>query len=426
MTKREEIQSWLTSEILKLKDLILLCSIRIGKAKTSLDAIEPNESVLIVYPLVEIQKGWKEDLIKFPPKSTNITFSTTHGLKKFKDQYFDFIILDEPQLYSKAQRDIIKTLKYTKRVALTGTLKYSTKTKLKEELNLEVKAEYTLDQAIADGIVKDYKIFVHMWGLDNDIRDISYVRYAKPSLGSDREVYDYYLSIMESTETMQNRKVAMAVFRKYQSLLVNHIYNSPSLFICAKNIANQNYEYKTLIYSMRTEIVERLSSGLTYTSKNRNKEVLDLFKESKSGHLGVVNCIQAGVTIKNLNKVLIHSTESNTEKFQQKIGRSLLYDFNGNYSEIHVCCLKDTIMERWINLGLSSLNQNKITFIYEGKEYSKVEWLKFNNPGKELFQYYNGGICYLLDKEQRTFSNYCFIDNPTNNYSLNREKLIRI
>lgn len=428
MNKRVAIQSWITSEILRLKDLIVLCSIRIGKTKCALDAIETGESVLVVYPLIEIKKSWDADVTKFTPKSKNITYSTSHSLKKYKDQYFDYVIIDEPQLYSKAQRDILKTIKYKKRVALTGTLKNSTKSKLKEELKLEVKCEYNLDKAIEDGIVKDYKIYVQMEDLDNIERNTSYIKFGQEIKGTDKEIYDYYNSIMEKFEDSENEedpKKAYAITMKYRGLLTNHIYNCKTLFNKAIGLTNLYMGNKMLIYSMRTDIASELAFGLSYTSKSRDKKVLEQFKTSKNGALGVVNCIQAGVTIQNLNKVIIHSTESNTEKLQQKIGRSLLYDFEGNYSEIHICCLKDTIMERWVNLGLSSLNQNKIIFVYEGKEYSKLEWIKIKHPNKDLYLYDNGGICFI-SKIKDGITYYSFIDNPINEYTLKESRLTKL
>lgn len=408
--KRKKIQLKFTNLILNIKDLILLVSIRLGKTKISLDAIEEDESVLVVYPLIQIKKGWDEDIIKFPPKSNNITFTTTTSLKKYKDQYFDYLILDEPQLYSKAQRDIVKSIKYKKRVALTGTLKPSTKSKLKQELNLEVKAEYSLDNAINDGLVKDYKIYVHIEDLNNTNKNCRYKKFGNEVVGTEKEAYDFYYK---------------GYLKGFKNEITDFIYNSITLYKLAHSLCLRFKDQKTLLYSMRTIVLEDLVKN-TYTSKNKNKILLEEFKLSKSGHLGVVNKVQAGVTFYHLDKVIFHSAEANTEKIQQKIGRSLLYDFEDNYSEIHICCLKDTIQERWINLGLSSLNQNKITYIYNNKEYTKLEWVKFNNPGKELYQYYNGGICYLVDEEQKAFSNYCFIDNPNNKYSLLKEKLIKI
>ncbi len=425
--KRSDIQQLATNTILKELDLILFISLRLGKTRIALKAIEKNESVLVCYPNISIKDAWKDELLKFIPKSTNITFTTNSSLKKFKNQYFDYIIIDEPQLLSLNQINQLKTISYKKRVALSGTLNDKTIKRLNEKLNLKIKFTYDISQAIKDGLVKDYEIKLLFTELDNINKNIIYKKYGKEILGSEKEVYESYTNTMNyfNNQFVNTGSIKASLgYKKYMGIRSNFLYNSSTLLKLAKTIISKNKDDKCLIYTLRTDIADELSD-ISFHSKNKVDDVLNKFKSSKKGHLSVVNCVQAGVTIKNLDKVIFHSYESNEEKLYQKLGRSLFYEFEGQKAQIFICVLKGTQMETWVSKAIKSLEQYKIKYVFKDKEYNKLDWIKVNYPDKELYEY-NGSICYLADKKQETFSKYVFIDNPYTQYSLMKEKLTKL
>ncbi len=422
MDKRSLIQEEASQVVLTEKDLILFISIRLGKTRIALKAIEVDETILIVYPNSTIKNSWLDELIKFKPLSTNIVFTTKNSLKHHKDKYYDTLILDEPQLMqSKKQIDLIKTIKFKKRIALTGTLNVKTIKKLDEELGLKVKFRYDISDAIKDKLVKDYRINIHFTELNNQIANIKYKSYGKDVIGTEEQAYNSFTQTMNYFSGSQNIKFTMG-FKKYMGIRTNFLYNSGSLLKLASDLVLKHKHEKVLIYTMRQEIADKLSN-ITYHSKSKNEVDLDNFKISTDGHLSVVNCVQAGVTIKNLNRVIFHTYESNTEIFYQKLGRSLLYEFKGEVSNIHICVLRGTQMEKWANNACKALEQDKIVYHLNGNTYNKVEWVKLNYPDKQLFMY-NGSICYLFSEVQRQFSDYIFIDNPERCYSLNRDSLM--
>jgi len=420
MNKRTQVQKEASQCILDKKDLIVFCSLRLGKTRISLMAIEEDDKVLICYPNIAIKDSFEQELTKFTPKSTNITYTTKDSLKKFKNQYFDYIIIDEPQLLSLAQINHLKTITYKKRVGLSGTLNPKTIKRLDEKLGLKIGFSYTIEEAISDGIVKDYQVNIVFEDLNDIVKAGTYKKFKTIRAGTEKEIYDSYTTTMnyfsQKYEETGDTKYNLG-YRKYMGLRTNFLYNSFTLLILAKKLIDKYKDEKCLIYTMRTDIADNLSKE-SFHSKNKSS-VLDKFKESNEGHLSTVNCISTGVTIANLNKVIFHSTESNEEKLYQKLGRSLLHRYKGEKAEIFICCLKDTQMETWIKRATKSLDQNKINYIYKDKSYNKLEWIKFNNPSKILYDY-NGSICYKGD------SLYYFVDNPYTGYPLNIEKLTLI
>lgn len=430
MTLQDEIQDKLAKVILSLKDTILLVSLRLGKTRIALKAIEKGDKVLVVYPDVTIKKSWEAELIKYVPLSTDITFTTKASVHKLINTSWDFLIIDEPQLtMSEKQLHALSTIKYKKRVALSGTLKPQTLKILKAKLNLTVGYTYTIANAIKDKLVKDYKVNVHFTTLDDFVK-LPYTKFGKTFYGTEKEIYDYYTEAMtyfkkKEEDGGEDKLKSMLGFKKYMGLRTNLLYNSLALFKQAKILTKKFEKEKMLIYTLRTDIADDLSD-FSYHSKKKEDELLESFKEAPNGHAAVVNCVRAGVTIKKLYRVLFHTYESNTEILYQKLGRSLLYEFTEDKSVIDICCLKNTQMETWVNKACESLEQEKIFYIYQGIEYSKNHWIKMNNIGKELY-FYNGAVVYrgedLIDSNQ-IIKQYRFLDTPDKLYPIADKNLI--
>lgn len=432
--KRDLIQDEFCDLILKERDLILFCSVRLGKTRIALKAVEPMDRVLVVYPDTPIKKSWLDELTKFEPASRDITFVTKASLHKYMNTHWDYLIVDEPQLIqSDKQIASLKTITYRKRVGLGGTFNNKTLKKLKDELNWHVKGVYTIADAIKDKLVKDYQINIHFIDLD-DIVKIPFDFFKRKSTGTEKQIYKFYSDQMDyfkSREldpdiTPRDRMFAMLGYKKYMGLRTNLLYNSVALLKKAKQLVNERSNDKLLIYTLRTDIADELSD-VSYHSKNKEEEVLEMFKIAAKGHMAVVNSVRAGVTILGLNSVLFHSYESNTELLYQKLGRSLLYEFEGEKSQVDLCCLKNTQMEVWVDQACRSLEQDKINYIIDGKTYNKIEWIKLSHPDKELY-FYDGAVVYkgpdVPGMFGGTITHYYYIDNPYKGYTLSPKKLI--
>lgn len=362
---RDTIQKKASETILQLKDLIVNISIRVGKTRIALMAVEKGDKILVCYPNVTVKKSWEDELKLYKSLSTNITFTTFASLKKFKNQFFDYIIIDEIQRLSAAQIKAIKTIKYNKRVGLSGTLSDKTLEKLKWNLGLEVKFKYSIEDAIKDVLVKDYKVIVNYCELDNTKRNQHFKKYGKDYIGTEKELYEHYTKTMAYFETQYQETGEFKFkfgYKKYMGLRTNMLYNSENLFNLAKSIITKHKDKKCLIYTLRQDIANQLSEEV-YHSGNKEEAVLADFKTSKLGHLSVINCVTAGITIQNLSSVIFHVFDSNPETMVQKLGRSLLYQFDGDISIVNICCIKDTQMEKWLGKALESLDKNKIIYL---------------------------------------------------------------
>ncbi len=218
-------------------------------------------------------------------------------------------------------------------------------------------------------------------------------------------------------------------YRVARSKSTDMIYNSSDISAKVNELIEQYKDQKTLIFSLRTEVADTLAVK-SYHSKNVDNEALEEFKLSESGHLSTVNMIAEGMTIKNLNTIICHTVTSNTEDFQQKLGRGLqLGEIDNSICTIHLICLRGTAQEYWVELACKSLNQYKIFMIYSRPSpyydiinISKIEYFKKQFKSKELYLY-NGSFCYKHKTNQGEIG-YIFINDATNKlYNLPLSKL---
>lgn len=432
---RQQVQQRLTGIVLTLKDTLLHVSIRLGKTKIALDAIEPGDKVLWIYPSNAMLTGYLEDMIKFPPKSMDIKFTNISSIKKFVNTDWDFIIVDEIQrCTSAAQIKALKTLTYRKRVGLSGTMNDKTLELLRKELNWTVGAKYTLEDGIRDGAVKDYKVYIHFSNLCNNNRNIEIKKFGKSVMATEQEAYDSYCSTMEYFDGLQqdararqdysSAAKAKMGYIKYMGLRTNLLYNSTCLYESAGAIVHSMRNKKVLIYALRTEIADALSEK-SYHSKNKDDAVLEEFRTSENGHLAVVDMVTTGITIRNLNNVIFHSYDSNTENFHQKLGRALLHEGNGHCANVHVCTLRGTQNEKWIERACESLEMNKIFYVIDGVTDTKIKSIKKMHNNAPLFMIKENGKIIVWSGVNSDGMNQYFFPGDTKktyNYSPNKLK----
>jgi superfamily II DNA or RNA helicase len=173
MRNKDEIQQEIIDKIVKnqLKGIVL-SSVRSGKSRILLKSIQYLEhispKVLVLYPNIDILQSWKNemDLINYYP---NITFSTFISTNKVKDEKWDIIIADEGHLIPEENilPKFAEICKKCERVIIaSGTYSSKTLETLKEYTGLDLIVEYSTEQAIKDGIICDFTIYIHQYNLD--------------------------------------------------------------------------------------------------------------------------------------------------------------------------------------------------------------------------------------------------------------------
>lgn len=334
--------------------ILNLCP-RFGKIYTTINILEKMDkdiSILIAYPDLKIKAAWEADFETRGYDNPNITYTTHLSIKKHTEAQYDLVVLDEVHLLSEAQIEAVKELKCDNMLGLTGTLSSWTETTLREELNLCVLAEYTIDQAIKEGVIVDYQITVITTPLDNK-KLIQYKTKSKTEKAQ-FDAYGYVINKLqrEGKDTMFMRLNRMRI-----------IQNSIAKLNKTKELLTKHANERILVFCGVTAIADKLGIP-SYHSKSKDKDVFTDFAEGKGNHLAVVKIGNTGVTYKPLNRVIINYFDSNGENLAQKINRCMAMEYNNpdKKAQIYIVCSTEEVELKWLKKALEFFDQDKIKY----------------------------------------------------------------
>lgn len=342
---------------LKSKHGILLLAPRFGKIRTSILALEKlkPESILIAYPDNKIKESWEADFRASGFDDSIVTYTTHLSLKKYADQSFDVVIIDEIHLLSEAQIEVCKDLFDVNGqiLGLTGTLSSWTERTLEEELDLHVLATYPIEKAIEEGVIVDYEIHVIRVPLDNTtLQDY------KGKKKTEKKQFDALTWVINKLQNSGSDTMFMRLAR------MRLIQSSLAKVKATKALLAKHADERVLVFCGVTKIADNLGIP-SYHSKSSEKQLFEDFAEGKGNHLAVVKIGNTGVTYKPLNKVIINYFDSNAENLAQKINRCMAMEYNTPDKKAHIYIVSTTEPTelKWLSKALEFFDTNKIKYI---------------------------------------------------------------
>jgi len=336
--------------------ILNLCP-RFGKIRTTINILEKikPKNILIAYPDNKIKDSWKADFEYRGYDDSHVTYTTHLSLKKYTEQSFDLVVIDEIHLLSEAQIEAAKELlEHNHQVlGLTGTLSSWTEDTLSEELDLMVVAEYPIEQAIKEGVIVDYEITVMHVPLDN----ITKQNY-KGKVRTEKAQFDAYTWGINQSE-MQGRNT---MFLRLARMRI--IQNSIAKLNKTKQILKKYPDERILVFCGITKIADSLGIP-SYHSKKGEKDMFEKFAAGEGNHMAVVKIGNTGVTYKPLNKVIINYFDSNAENLAQKINRCMAmeYDNPDKKAQIYIICSDEDVEKKWLKKALEFFDDKKIKFV---------------------------------------------------------------
>jgi superfamily II DNA or RNA helicase len=335
--------------------ILNLCP-RFGKIYTTINILEKLDkdiNILIAYPDLKIKASWEEDFNARKYKNPNITYTTHLSIKKHTGGVFDLVILDEIHLLSEAQIEAVKELKCISVLGLTGTLSSYTEKTLKEELGLNVLAEYPIEQAIEEGVIVDYEITVITTPLD-DVIKYNY----KGKWKTEKKQFDAYGWVIDKMD----REGRVTMFLRLARMRI--IQNSVAKLELTKRLLSKHKDERVLVFCGVTAIADSLGIPV-YHSKSGDKEVFENFANGDGNHLAVVKIGNTGITYKPLNRVIINYFDSNGENLAQKINRCMAMEYNNpdKKAQIYIVCSTEEVEKKWLNKALEFFDKNKIKYV---------------------------------------------------------------
>lgn len=365
-TKKDEIQERIINKIIENNFRgIVLSSVRSGKTRILLKSIEKrihsgydgegnlnDSSILILYPNIDIKKSWENEC-KILDLNLNITYSTFASINKVEDKKFDFICVDEAHLLAPDTQllSVAKLCKNNKHVILaSGTYSDITLEDIQGATGLRLIVNYSTEDAINDGIVNKFSIYVHKYSLNN----LHYTEYGGKKKWMSTEKKECNRLGNRIIKTHGKAKMFAALNR------MRFINSCDSLINKVKQWILDNPDERFILFSGSENIGEKYNLPM-FNSKSEDDSVLQDFISGNINQLCLIKKGSAGVTYPNLRTILITAINSNGENLEQMLGRSLLNDTDD--AKIHIFVSDEKFQLKWLESALSNINKNKIVYI---------------------------------------------------------------
>lgn len=360
---RDQIQIEALEALGDLDKAGIAVSMGVGKCLLGLKHMAKNYNdfsrFLVVAPKTSIYDSWKNDAEKWGYKEllNNIDFVTYRSLTK-KDLMYDVVYLDECHSLKENHRDWLDEYLETKGriVGLTGTYPEGSrgeKAIMCRDFCPKV-YEYSTDEAVEDGILNNYVIYVHKLYL-NAAKDMPVnTKTGKTFMTSEVKDYEYWNTRVEEAKTPKEAQLTrIQRMKSLQSFASKERYAAKLLSRVTK---------KTIIFANTQAQADKLCDH-SYHSKNKeSKNNLKLFKDGDILKLSAVEQLSEGVTIPNLETGIIMHSYSNNKKASQKIGRLLRLNPDQT-ATVHVLCYVNSVDKDWVTNALKHFDQSKINWI---------------------------------------------------------------
>lgn len=369
MTTRDIIQKNLADDFMSKGFFgCIFAAPRTGKIKITLNCLQKTDKVIIIYPEVNIKQSWVSDFKKWKFNSKNVTFSTTRSFSKIKTPC-DVLVIDEIHTLSENQvNDVaayIKKFDIKKVIGLSGTISLETEQMLLEKLKLPITVRYSIEQAIQDKVISDYRIEVVTVPL-RTIKDQE-VKWKSPE-----GVKTFYVSEKSSFDRL-TQKIAEAQFSTYinykqlKMMRLNRmmiIKKSQAKVEATKKLLQQYKDKRVLVFTGLTSIADSLNIP-SYHSKKEDEVIRDSFLAGKLDKLAIVAKLNTGVTFNALDTAIVNFFDSNSENMAQKISRITCFDYNNESKCAHIIIVSSNEPQelQWLNKALSFFEPSKIKYL---------------------------------------------------------------
>ena len=369
MTNRDIIQKQFAEEFVSngTRGIAYLCP-RFGKIKFTLYCITPKDKVLIVYPETNIKQAWVTDLKKWKFNSKNIAYSTTRSFSKIKTVY-DVLVLDEIHTLSEKQvEDVaayIKKFDIKKVIGLSGTISSDTEQMLLEKLKLPITVRYSIEQAIIDKVISDYRIEVVTVPL-RTVKDQEIVwnspQGKKTFMVSEKGSFDRLTQKIAQTQFDTYVNYKNLKMMRLQRMMI--IKKSQAKSDATKQLLAKFISKRVLVFTGLTEVADKLGIP-SYHSKKEDEVIKDKFLAGKIDKLAIVNKLNTGVTFNALDTAIVNFFDSNSENMAQKISRITCFDYNNEDKCAHIIIVSSNEPQelQWLNKALSFFEPSKIKYL---------------------------------------------------------------
>jgi hypothetical protein len=357
---RDQIQERAKNILLEngFHGIILSLAPRTGKTKPCLEAFKTSaitSKILITAPFNSILESWKSEILKWGASHLDIKLINQRSLEKEDLKSYDIICCDEVHTLSQNQINQLRFLpKAIKLFGVTGSLSLETAIVLKTELKLTSVLNYTIENAINDNIISDYRINIYECYLDDVERNVLSGTKYKTFYTTELKHYLYLTQQFNKFKELQQDRIKMF----YAGQRARFIYSCKTKLNLAKKLIDK--QSRVLVFTNLVKVANLLTKD-SFTSKEKTDIKLEKFIKGDIDKLTVINMASMGITVPNLKHIVCHQLQSSEELAIQKLLRAMNFEL-GEMAEIDIVVIKNTEDEKWLNKALLSFNRDKIAY----------------------------------------------------------------
>lgn len=337
-----------------------------GKSKIAVDEAKEQHTVrkdafkaLLVVPTEKLRDNtWKDEFEKWDGHETweLVRRECYASLARIEDEHYDLIILDEGHYVTPANSVFFKNNTYESLMVLTATPP-------EDEVKIEILDSiapiiynYTLEEAVRDGLVAPFQIIVVEQELDRVSRNIKAGSKAKPFLQTEAAQYKYLNNrvLMLMLENAPSKRITLA-----EQMRMHFIYNLPSKFALAQKIKT-HMKGRYLIFGSNIAQIEALCAPNTFHSKT-DSVAYDKFVAEEIDTLGVVKAVNEGQNLPNLDMGMIVQLNAKELHLIQRIGRLVRFR-PGHAAIMYIVVAKGTQDEIWVKNALANFDPSVVIF----------------------------------------------------------------
>lgn len=358
MTKQDEIQEKIIKEVVKFysdnEKGYLNLAMRSGKTRITIEFLKRMGyeigQILVLYPDNKLKETWETECLKWKFDNPCIRYSNFSSLKKCNDQDYDVIICDEFHSLSPNEEELLRQLKASIWIFLSGTISQETKDKWPE---FDEIAQFSTLEGIKEGILSDYQITVHTVDLDNKVL----VEGKNGKKKTEKQRYDGYSWVINKVRKEGGQTMHLALARNRLSL------SSIAKVEYVKSLLKGPLKGKRIVvFTGLTEVADKLGIP-SYHNKSKSDFSYHAFINKHINHLALANMGKMGVTYPDLDGVILLNFTYNAEESSQILNRAIKLDYHGKIADLHVICLNEAPEIKKIEESLSMLDKSKIKYV---------------------------------------------------------------
>ena len=351
----------------------------IGKTLIGIKIMEEYKRVLIVVPQLVLFDSWRDEIYKFQINlKVAIEYMCYASISKKSNYHiYDLIIFDEiHHLGTDTHIDFMEYFKNRCNLGLTATMPSSMNAYTMVKRNYIDKIcpiifQLPIEKAQELGIVADFNVSIIKTEIDKINKDVVSGNKQTKFYQTEYEAYNYLSNKIQELG-FKNRELGDKTIERMIKVLINKrlhvIYNLKEKANVAKFILNNKLmkDKRTIVFGANINKCNYICD-YTFHSKTDNED-FNKFQKKEINQLAVVNCINEGVNIIDLDRIIISQINSQERSLIQRIGRVIRLRDN-HEGKVIILITKDTQEERWLESSIRNINRDRIRF-YEAVKIS--------------------------------------------------------